>query len=161
MLKLFKLKEVNQMTSITLSLEIISTLSLPTRTEILNVFQQQNIKDNSDPLENDIEPSKEDLTQEQVNKLIRGLSKKSRRVLRTISEEYENDNINEKELLVKLDMVGKPLSGVWSGITGRARFLNKNNKYQLIKWKRTSGGRIGFIDPTTFGYISTYFASNA
>lgn len=148
------------MNSITLSLQTISTLSLQTRTEILNLFKPKDIETTNDPLIINDDSLKEDLTQEQVNELIKGLSSKSRKVLRAIIEHYNHDNINERDLLVKLNMVGKPLSGVWSGITGRARFLNKNPKYRLIKLKRTSQGRIGNIDPTTFSYISNYFINS-
>lgn len=139
------------MSYFSISKEDFQSFTITTQTEILAVYQTKKTIENTDS-------SDGELTKKQVNDLLSGLSEKSKGILKTIVKEFEYNQINYTILLKKLNMVDENLTGVWSGITKRARGVSHDKQLKLIEWVWPDDSTcIGSMHPNTFNYISDYF----
>jgi len=119
------------MSGIFLSLTDLQKLSTNARSEVLSLI--------ADGLNDDIfEGNGEgptDLSSLQAEKLVRGLSGKSRSVLRAILENSDSSNgFWCEELASELELDVGDLTGVWSGLTRRIRTVTGAPDAYLIAW---------------------------
>lgn len=119
------------MSGIFLSLADLQKLSSGARSEVMAVITEgidENIFE-----ENGEGPT--DLSSLQAEKLVRGLSSKSRSVLKAILENSDSSNgFWCEELASELEVDVTELTGVWSGLTRRIRTVTGSPDAYLISW---------------------------
>lgn len=119
------------MSGIFLSLFDLQKLSAGARSEVLALITEgvgENIFE-----ENGEGPT--DLSSLQAEKLVRGLSNKSRSVLKAILENSDSSNgIWCEDLASELELDVTDLTGVWSGLTRRIRTVSGSSDAYLISW---------------------------
>ncbi|WP_432537379.1 hypothetical protein [Pantoea eucalypti] len=119
------------MSGIFLSLFDLQKLSTGARSEVLALITEgvdENIFE-----ENGEGPT--DLSSLQAEKLVRGLSNKSRSVLKAILENSDSSNgIWCEDLASELELDVTDLTGVWSGLTRRIRTVSGSSDAYLISW---------------------------
>ncbi|WP_133158623.1 hypothetical protein [Mixta theicola] len=106
-------------------------MSAVARSEVLSLI--------TDGLEDDIfgenGEGPTDLSSLQAEKLVRGLSGKSRSVLKAILENSDSSNgFWCEELASELGIEVTDLTGVWSGLTRRIRTVTGSSDAYLISW---------------------------
>lgn len=144
------------MTSVSISKEDFVKLSISTRDEIIKLLSNNSTIYLSEDAEGDGE-----LTKKQVNEIIKGLSEKSRGVLKAAAS-FDNHIIKFDDLLEKLDTDADAIKGVWSGITTRCRNVSNDPSFMLIEWvseedeDETVFANMRF-HPTTYAHIVSYF----
>lgn len=139
------------MTNISISKEDFFKLSTASQTEILNLFTTKNIGSDS-------EECLGELTKIQVNKIIKGLSEKSRDVLKAAAS-FGNNNILFDDLLDNLGVEADDIKGVWSGITTRCRNVTDDRSFLLIDWVLDEDDQVYTMKfhPNTYAHIVSYF----
>ena len=114
-----------------LSSNDFSQLSQSSKDEILMIVSGQKIQ-------NVYENTKDgpiDLSSLQAEKLVRGLSDKSRAVLKLIIESNDGEHgFWCKNVAKELNIDVSELSGVWSGLTRRTRTVSDDSEAYLIAW---------------------------
>lgn len=119
------------MSGIFLSLADLQKLSAGARSEIMAVITEGIDEDIFE--ENGEGPT--DLSSLQAEKLVRGLSSKSRSVLKAILENSDGSNgFWCEELASELEVDVTELTGVWSGLTRRIRTVTGSPEAYLISW---------------------------
>lgn len=119
------------MSGIFLSLADLQKLSSGARSEVMAVITEGIDEDIFE--ENDEGPT--DLSSLQAEKLVRGLSSKSRSVLKAILENSNSSNgFWCEELASELKVDVTELTGVWSGLTRRIRTVTGSPDAYLISW---------------------------
>lgn len=119
------------MSGIFLSLADLQKLSSGARSEVMAVITEGIDEDIFE--ENDEGPT--DLSSLQAEKLVRGLSSKSRSVLKVILENSDSSNgFWCEELASELEVDVTELTGVWSGLTRRIRTVTGSPDAYLISW---------------------------
>ncbi|EIR7372367.1 hypothetical protein LXH42_004297, partial [Salmonella enterica subsp. enterica serovar Poona] len=94
-----------------------------------------------------------DLSSLQAEKLVRGLSEKSRSVLKAILESSDGEKgFWCKSIAEELDLEVSELSGVWSGLTRRTRTVSDDSDAYLISWAwdEERDDYYGTLHPTTY-----------
>jgi endo-beta-N-acetylglucosaminidase D len=140
------------MTFISISLQDFQRLAPESRKDIFDLLSKS--KNSSDSLDMEGE-----LTGRQVISLVQGLSDKSTNILKTMIVGFNKNEIPEDELLKKLNMVGENLTGVWAGITKRARTVSSDPSFYIIEWKWSDEEKrsIGKFHPHTYELLKEYF----
>lgn len=119
------------MSGIFLSLIDLQKLSASARSEVLALITEG--MDDNIFEENGEGPT--DLSSLQAEKLVRGLSGKSRSVLKAILENSDSSNgFWCEELASELGVDISDLTGVWSGLTRRIRTVTGASDAYLISW---------------------------
>lgn len=94
-----------------------------------------------------------DLSLLQAERLVRGLSDKSRTVLKAILESEDGERgFWCKSLAKELGFDVSELSGVWSGLTRRTRTVSDDSEAYLISWAWDDDrdDYYGTLHPTTY-----------
>ncbi|EEU9561211.1 hypothetical protein FXI36_24300 [Escherichia coli] len=102
-------------------------------------------------VENDDGPI--DLSSLQAEKLVKGLSEKSRSVLKLIIESDDGERGFWCEYIAdELEIEVEELSGVWSGLTRRTRTVSGDSDAYLISWAwdDSRDDYYGKLHPTTY-----------
>jgi len=124
-------KEKSDMSGIFLSLSDLQKLSAGARSEVLALIAEGVDEDVFE--ENGEGPT--DLSSLQAEKLVRGLSSKSRSVLKAILENSDSSNgFWCEDLASELEVDVADLTGVWSGLTRRIRTVSGSSDAYLISW---------------------------
>ena len=137
------------MSGIFLSLDDLQKLSVSARSEVMAIIAEGmdgNIFD-----DNGEGPT--DLSSLQSEKLVRGLSSKSRSVLKVILENSDASNgFWCEDLASELEVDVSDLTGVWSGLTRRIRTVTGSPHAYLISWAWDDERQdyFGKMHPTTF-----------
>jgi len=119
------------MSGIFLSLIDLQKLSAGARSEVLALIAEGVDEDVFE--ENGEGPT--DLSSLQAEKLVRGLSSKSRSVLKVILENSDSSNgFWCEELASELEVDVADLTGVWSGLTRRIRTVTGSPDAYLVSW---------------------------
>lgn len=119
------------MSGIFLSLIDLQKLSAGARSEVLALIAEGVDEDVFE--ENGEGPT--DLSSLQAEKLVRGLSSKSRSVLKAILENSDSSNgFWCEDLASELEVDIADLTGVWSGLTRRIRTVSGSSDAYLISW---------------------------
>jgi len=119
------------MSGIFLSLIDLQKLSAGARSEVLALIAEGVDEDVFE--ENGEGPT--DLSSLQAEKLVRGLSSKSRSVLKAILENSDSSNgFWCEDLASELEVDVADLTGVWSGLTRRIRTVSGSSDAYLISW---------------------------
>lgn len=106
-------------------------MSERTQSEILNVTTGRGAQQSS----SDYDGAAADLSTLQATQLVRGLSAKTRNVLKTIVEMNDVESGFWMGQLAKtLKCEADSLSGVWSGLTRRTRTITGDENAFLIDW---------------------------
>lgn len=137
------------MTYISINKDDFSKLSISAQTEILNLFKNNSLIDSSEEMDGE-------LTKKQVNEIIKGLSEKSRNVLKAVANLGSNF-IAFDDLLVELDANADEIKGVWSGLTTRSRNITHDPEFTLIDWVWQGEECFMKFHPTTYTHIVSYF----
>lgn len=137
------------MTYIGINKDDFSKLSISAQTEILNLFKNNSLIDSSAEMDGE-------LTKKQVNEIIKGLSEKSRNVLKAVANLGSNF-IAFDDLLVELDTDADEIKGVWSGLTTRSRNITHDPEFTLIDWVWQGEECFMKFHPTTYTHIVSYF----
>lgn len=137
------------MTYIGINKDDFSKLSISAQTEILNLFKNNSLIDSSEEMDGE-------LTKKQVNEIIKGLSEKSRNVLKAVANLGSNF-IAFDDLLVELDTDADEIKGVWSGLTTRSRNITHDPEFTLIDWVWQGEECFMKFHPTTYSHIVSYF----
>lgn len=94
-----------------------------------------------------------DLSSLQAEKLVRGLSDKSRSVLKAILESKDGEHgFWCQSIAEELGFDVSELSGVWSGLTRRTRTVSDDSEAYLIgwAWDEEHNDYYGKMHPTTY-----------
>lgn len=137
------------MTHISINKDDFSKLSISAQTEILNLFKNNSLIDSSEEMDGE-------LTKKQVNEIIKGLSEKSRNVLKAVANLGSNF-IAFDDLLVELEADADEIKGVWSGLTTRSRNITHDPDFTLIEWVWQGEECFMKFHPTTYTHIVSYF----
>lgn len=137
------------MTHISINKDDFSKLSISAQTEILNLFKNNSLTDSSEEMNGE-------LTKKQVNEIIKGLSEKSRNVLKAVANLGSNF-IAFDDLLVELEADADEIRGVWSGLTTRSRNITHDPEFTLIEWVWQGEECFMKFHPTTYTHIVSYF----
>jgi len=124
-------KEECRMSGIFISFLDLKKFSSGTRKEILALVTEDRVED----IFEESSEGPTDLSSLQAEKLVRGLSSKSRTVLKAILE--NGDTLNGfwcEELASELKIEVTDLTGVWSGLTRRIRTVTGSPEAYLISW---------------------------
>ncbi|MBP6518669.1 hypothetical protein [Shewanella sp.] len=106
----------------------------------------------SETSETEYKGSAADLSSLQAATLVKGLSSKTRNVLKTIVElPYIEKGFWEADLAYELKCKPESLSGVWSGLTRRTRTITSDKSAYLIDWKwdEEMEGNLGSLNTVT------------
>lgn len=137
------------MTHISINKDDFSKLSISAQTEILNLFKNNSLIDSSEEMDGE-------LTKKQVNEIIKGLSEKSRNVLKAVANLGSNF-IAFDDLLVELEADADEIKGVWSGLTTRSRNITHDPDFILIEWVWQGEECFMKFHPTTYTHIVSYY----
>lgn len=132
-----------------LSREDLMLLSDSAKEEVLALVTGESIPGVYEELEDG--PS--DLSSLQAERLVRGLSDKSRSVLKAILESEDGElGFWCKSVAGELGFDVSELSGVWSGLTRRTRTVSDDSDAYLIGWAWDEGrdDYYGKLHPTTY-----------
>ena len=94
-----------------------------------------------------------DLSSLQTEKLVKGLSDKSRSVLKLIIQSNDGERgFWCQNIADKLEIEVEELSGVWSGLTRRTRTVSGDSEAYLISWAwdEDQYDYYGTLHPTTY-----------
>ena len=140
------------MSYIALSIQDIKSLSATAKKEI---FELLGYSDSH----NDSEEGDGELTKKQVINLVQGLADKSKHILKTMVLNFDKNEIVYQVLLQELDMVGENLTGVWSGITKRARTASGDPEFTLIDWvwNEELNDNVGRFNSNTYNHLKNIF----
>lgn len=137
------------MTHISINKDDFSKLSISAKTEILNLFKNNSLINSSEEMDGE-------LTKKQVNEIIKGLSEKSRNVLKAVANLGSNF-IAFDDLLDELEADADEIKGVWSGLTTRSRNITHDPDFILIEWVWQGEECFMKFHPTTYTHIVSYF----
>jgi hypothetical protein len=143
------------MSYIALSIEDLQKLSSEARKEVFNLLGYAEHFEDEDEDETGGE-----LTKKQIVNFLSGMSEKSKNVLKTMIMSFDGNKISEIALMEELGMVGESLTGVWAGITKRARTVSGDQDLFLINWSydEASNDNIGRFNPNTYEHLKKIFA---
>ena len=148
------------MPSIVISSNDFNKLSSSCQQEILQLFKSSSISFTEKQSEiNDSEQNLAgELTQKQTDKLMAGVSDKSKSILKKIVE-YPHDSVLYQTLMKDLGMQDQSLRGIWAGLTKRARNVSNDTDFCLIYWdyNELQGDYTVRLHPQTYHYIKNYF----
>lgn len=137
------------MSGVFLSRDDLLLLSDSARDEVIALVTEESISGVYDESEDG--PS--DLSSLQSERLVRGLSDKSRSVLKAILESEDGERGFWCKVIAKeLGFNVSELSGVWSGLTRRTRTVSDDPDAYLISWAldEERDDYYGKLHPTTY-----------
>jgi hypothetical protein len=137
------------MSGLFLSRDDLMLLSDSAREEVLALVTGESISG----VYEESEDGPSDLSSLQAERLVRGLSDKSRSVLKAILESADGEQgFWCKNLAEALGFDVSELSGVWSGLTRRTRTVSDDPEAYLIgwAWDEKRDDYYGKLHPTTY-----------
>ncbi|CND92256.1 MULTISPECIES: hypothetical protein [Enterobacterales] len=132
-----------------LSREDLMLLSDSAKEEVLALATGESISG----VYEELEDGPTDLSSLQAERLVRGLSDKSRSVLKAILESEDGEQgFWCKSVAEELGFDVSELSGVWSGLTRRTRTVSDDSDAYLIGWAldESRDDYYGTLHPTTY-----------
>ncbi|CNJ55129.1 hypothetical protein [Yersinia mollaretii] len=137
------------MSGLFLSRDDLMLLSDSAREEVLALATGESIS----AVYEESEDGPTDLSSLQAERLVRGLSDKSRSVLKAILESEDGEQgFWCKSVAEELGFDVSELSGVWSGLTRRTRTVSDDHEDYLISWAcdEDRDDYYGKLHPTTY-----------